>query len=149
MNEPWLVIVAPVMLAAVLAAIGMLFSRIRALEVQITEVQTKVAPFWASVQSKIADALHQPDDSALELDKLLENLENLTLTPSELTDLEQRLRVIRDTGPVDAAQKAGLLLKVMPMVLEEAAGDIPTSDERSMAIKLSEKRPRSRIDKST
>ena len=51
-----------------------------------------VAPFWEVLQTQMADSLHHPHPESRELDKLLEELEALTLTPGRRLKLESLLR---------------------------------------------------------
>ena len=131
----WLQILIPVLLTALLGAIGFVLKRLRDNELAIAELQTKVSPFWASIQTKIADALHQPDIQHADTDNLLEKLEARTITPNEQTRLERKLETMVTTAPIDVAEKAKVLLTVMPLVKEEKAGNLPKTDERPMSEK--------------
>lgn len=101
----------------------------------ITQLQVQISPFWAGIQVKLADSLHHPGAGHEELDALLEKLLALTLAPADTRRLTERLTVIKDRGPTDEAEKADTLLRVMPMVLREAAGALPVTDQRSMQAK--------------
>jgi hypothetical protein len=133
--EKWLLVVIPVLLTALLGAIGALLLRLRKNERDIVELQTKVSPFWASIQTKVADALHQPDIQHADTDNLLEKLEARTITPKEQKKLERKLESMVSTAPTDVAEKAHVLLTVMPLVVQEKAGTLPDTDKRSMKEK--------------
>lgn len=121
--------------AAAIAAIGLVYSRLRGMEKSIAVLQTQVSPFWQSIQTKVADALHQPDIQHADTDRLLEKLEDGTLHPEEQGKLERKLQTMVTTSPTDVAEKAQVLLTVMPLVVKERAGELPASDERSIKDK--------------
>jgi hypothetical protein len=127
--------VVAVVLVAGLVAIGALLFRLRKAEHSIVALETQVSPFWASLQTKIVDALHQPDVKHAATDELLEKLQDLRITSAERRTLETRLKNIKHTATSDVAEKAEALLMVMPLVLQEAAGDFPVTDERPIAAK--------------
>jgi len=131
----WLLVIVPVLLTALLAAIAALLLRLRKNERDIAELQTKVSPFWASIQTKVADALHQPDIQHADTDNLLEKLESRTITVGEQKKLERKLKIMVTTAPTDVAEKAQVLLTVMPLVHKELSGEIPSTDERPMKDK--------------
>lgn len=124
-----------VLATVVASGFGVLFAWLHSINRTLGSLQIKVSPFWITLQTKVVNALHQPHSGAEEADMLLEKLQNLVITPKETDELTRILTHVRDIGPIDAAQKAGLLLKIMPMVIEEAAGNIPSTDERSIADK--------------
>lgn len=124
------------MFAAFLAGIGYLLARLRKTENNIVELQTKMLPFWSAAQTAFAEALHKPDPHFAGRDTLIEQLENLTITPEGRLELEKMLKEQRDNdSEPDAAKKAGIMLDVMPMVLLERAGKLPTEDQRSISQK--------------
>lgn len=133
--EKFGLILLPVIVVALLAAVGGLLARIRKSELAIVELQTKVSPFWASIQTKVADALHQPDIQHADTDNLLEKLEARTITPEEQAKLERKLETMVTTSPTDVAEKAKTLLIVMPLVKSELAGTLPHTDDRTIAEK--------------
>ena len=80
-----------------------------------------VAPFWEVLQTKMAESLHHPHPESLELDKLLEELENLTLTPERRHRLEELLRhkASNDRETKDERNRAEFLLLAMREVVLE------------------------------
>jgi hypothetical protein len=118
---------------AFLGAIGLVYSRMRTMELKMVELGTQVSPLWAQVQARIAKELHHPHLRYKEMDKLLEKLEAkpLTLADGERTRLKELLSIRAvDTHPDITPQQrssAALMLGVMDKVLEETAlaGDNP------------------------
>jgi DNA-binding transcriptional regulator YdaS (Cro superfamily) len=135
MTQTDLVILIPILLACV-GSVGLVLSRLRSMERSIAVLQTQVSPFWASIQTKVADALHQPDIQHAVTDSLLEKLVSGNLQPIEQGQLERKLQTMVTTSPTDVAEKAQVLLTVMPLVVKEKAGNLPVTDERPMKDKL-------------
>lgn len=111
-----------------LAIIGMLWQLVREKikqtkdnERRLTTLETQMTPFWATLQTKLADALHHPHPESQESDRLLEKLEKLTITAEE----RDRLRILltevieNPTVLVEEKAKAQLLLVAMPLVIAE------------------------------
>jgi hypothetical protein len=96
------------------------------MEGRIAKVETQITPFWASLQTKIADALHHPHPESKELDGYLEKLENLELNDTGHKRLKILLQNIVTDPNVDAEEKAKakILLAAVPIVQMEAAGDL-------------------------
>jgi hypothetical protein len=110
-----------VVLTAIVAYLKNLNTEINSIKVAMSRLDTQVSPLWAKVQAQISADLHHPDERYHEMDKLLERLENLTISPSD----RERLKVLllqRATDPdVDQSQrdKASIMAKVMDMVVAE------------------------------
>src|SRR3972149_10959349 len=64
---------------------------IRKLVADMALMQMQISPFWAAVQSKIADDLHHPSPQFAEMDSLLVKLSALVITPVERDRLEYLL----------------------------------------------------------
>jgi len=117
-----------ILIAAFTALLGIiigLFKRVRTMETTIAQLDTKVGPLWAQVQSKVAQELHHDDPKYAEMDKLLEQLINLTLTPENRSRLKTLL-IARTTDPhvSDEEQKsAQLMLLTMDKVVTESQQD--------------------------
>jgi hypothetical protein len=89
---------------------------------RLTTLETQVSPLWSALQKEIADTLHHPHPESRELDKLLEDLEHLRLTPEKTIRLKILLREKADDTNEDADERrrAELLLFVMSKVVIEA-----------------------------
>jgi len=112
------------LMVAAIAAIGALYNRIRALEVEQAKQAIQLSPLWARVQAQISSDLHHPHPRYLEMDTLLEELESLTITPSQ----RNRLKILLFERSTDMhpditdsqREKAKLMIVVMDMVVAEA-----------------------------
>lgn len=84
-------------------------------------LETQMTPFWATLQTKLADALHHPHPESKERDALLEKLEKLTITQDERARLRTLLAEIIENPAetVEEKAKAQLLLLAMPLVIAE------------------------------
>jgi hypothetical protein len=111
--------------AALLGSVALLYSRIRAIELKVTELSVQVSPLWARMQSRIAAELHHPHPRYSEMDSLLEQLEALTITDEGRTRLKILLEIRSKDMHTDItpAQRssAALMLGIMDKVLEESA----------------------------
>ena len=104
-----------------------ILTRIDALEKTTVELTTKVAPFWSSLQSKLADALTRPTHR--EMDKLLAKLQDLSITDPERVQLNGMLdETLLDPETTEEFRNlARLLITAMPLVVQEAAGELKTT----------------------
>jgi hypothetical protein len=125
-------LVTGLIVATFVAVIGGFAIFFRALNTQMTdlrlevrELKTQVSPLWAKVQAQISSDLHHPHPRYLEMDKLLEKLESLKITNLERVRLKvllfERSTDMHEDITNDQREKALLMIKVMDMVLVEAA----------------------------
>jgi hypothetical protein len=115
-----------IILTAILAYLHRLNERMGEFAISIKELQTQMSPFWAIVQAKISKDLHHPSVRYAEMDGLLEKLEALTITLDERERLKALL-VERSTDrhediTDDQRMKAGLMIPLMELVVDEAKG---------------------------
>jgi hypothetical protein len=100
-------------------------SQMTDLRLEVRELRTQVSPLWAKVQAQIASDLHHPHPRYLEMDGLLEKLESLNITNKERARLKilllERSSDMHEDISNDQREKALLMIKVMDMVLVEAA----------------------------
>ena len=109
------------------AIIGLLVWMARKINDQAGDIrvlQTQVSPLWAQVQARISADLHHPNPKYHEMDRLLEKLEALTITPAERVRL-QTLLVERsaDMHPditESQRQAAKVMIPLMNLVVIEA-----------------------------
>lgn len=96
------------------------------LQGRMTALETKVAPFWGSLQTKFAEAMHKPHPELKRRDLLLEHLEKLTITPDERHELRLMLELVKNDPSSTEVEKAQsiIMLAAMPLVLEEARGKL-------------------------
>jgi hypothetical protein len=117
-----------VTLASVFGAFVRLSARMQAFEILISQLDTKVSPLWARVQTVIATDLHHPHVQYAEMDSLLEELTNLTISPTG----RERLKVLllerskdMDTEITqDQRDSAILMIHVMDKVVKESKEDL-------------------------
>ncbi len=78
-------------------------------------------PFWKAFQTGVADSLHHPRPESRELDKLLEQLEDLTIDAKGTKRLKEILtQKSKDSNELpDERNRAQFLLFAMPMVVKE------------------------------
>jgi|ERR1700738_2909797 len=92
---------------------------------RIDEMELKVSPVWASLQSKIIKDLMHPSPQFHEMDVLMHRLESLTITTDERGRLDVLLeeRILSTDPEVTPEEKASarLMKGVMAKVLDEAA----------------------------
>ena len=91
------------------------------LNVQMATVQTQVSPLWARVQAQVAADLHHPDPRYQEMDTLLEELENLTISEEGRVRLKALLLERSGDPLTDETQKlsAQVLIPAMDLVVIE------------------------------
>jgi hypothetical protein len=91
------------------------------LQQEVAALKTQMSPLWATIQAKLADALHHPHPESRELDGYLEKLEKLILKPDELPRLRQLLQeIIESPKPdIDEKAKAQMLLLAIPLATGE------------------------------
>ena len=96
------------------------------LQGRMTAMEVKIAPFWGSLQTKFAKALHKPHPELRRRDILLEKLERLTITPEERQELRLKLEEVKTDPEATDVEKAQavIMLAAMPLVLEEALGNL-------------------------
>ena len=103
-------------------------ARIGAIELQLARISTQISPMWAKVQAQIAEDLHHPHARYVEMDKLLEKLEAMTITADERSRLKELLMErsmdFHEDISEDQRKKALLMILVMDAVLTEAAGGV-------------------------
>jgi hypothetical protein len=113
-----------VCLAALLAYVVRLNSKVSEQEKEIAILKTQMSPLWLQVQARITAELHHPQERYLEMDDLLEKLDALTITGVERSRLKDLLleRSIDMSEEInnDQRAKAKLLICVMDLVLDEA-----------------------------
>ncbi len=87
--------------------------------------KAKLTGFWAALQTRMVDLLHHPDPRSHKLDKLLEELEALTLTPERTLELEDILerKAKNPKESKDERNRAEFLLIAMREVVLERAGE--------------------------
>ena len=71
------------------------------LDKRVTVVETKMDLFWQKLAGDMARVLHHPEPSRVNIDILLEDLMDGTLTPEGTTELSRYLRIILDWEPGD------------------------------------------------
>jgi len=78
-------------------------------------------PFWQAFQSAISKSLHHPHPESREMDKLLEQLEALTIDQWGIARLETLLKEksVDINQPDEDRQGAEFLLFTMPLVVKE------------------------------
>ncbi len=78
-------------------------------------------PFWKAFQSGVADSLHHPHPESKELDRLLEQLENLTIDQWGTARLKALLREKANDNKQSPEERnrAEFLLFALPMVVRE------------------------------
>lgn len=96
-------------------------AEIDALSRQVVALETKIGPFWQSLQNNLSEILHRP--THVELDGLLEKLQSGTISRMEQEELRvMLLQAVIDTDESsDFRDQARLLLVVMPHAMKEAA----------------------------
>jgi hypothetical protein len=111
-------------LGAILTYCIWLTRSIHLLELKLVEMSVQIAPFWASVQAKISADLHHPDPRYHEMDRLLEKLDELTITDAERVRLKElllkRSTDMHDDMSEPQRQAASAMIGVMDLVLHEA-----------------------------
>ena len=112
--------------AGFVALIGLqiaLFARVRNLEIAIAEAKIQIGPLWAQVQSKVAQTLHHDDVRYAEMDKLLEDLIALRISPSNRIRLEMLLneRSVDATVSEEERKSAKLMIAVMDKAMSESS----------------------------
>lgn len=89
----------------------------------IVELQTKITPFWGVVQAKIIKDLTHPSPQFHEMDSLMRELNDMTITAEGRDRLDHLLdlRIVSNDPEVSTAEKesAKLMKGVMKKVLEE------------------------------
>jgi hypothetical protein len=83
--------------------------------------QPKYGPFWQVLETAMGDLLHHPHPESRELDKLLEELANVTLTKARRDRLEFLLseKAKDPTESKDERNRAEFLLFAMREVVKE------------------------------
>ena len=112
------------MLAALLAYVVRLNSKVSEQSEEIAILKTQISPLWAQVQARISADLHHPHPRYLEMDSLLEKLDSLTISSVE----RSRLKVLLQERSTDMHEEinnqqraeAKLLIGIMDLVLDEA-----------------------------
>lgn len=108
-------------------------NKLASLELQIVALNTQISPFWAAVQTKIAKDLTHPHIQFKEMDELLLELENLTITINGRARLLELIneRIISIDPKVSQSEKNSA--KIMKIVMEkvvteanESASEIST-----------------------
>lgn len=98
--------------------------RLASIENKLAELGVQVSPLWAAVQSKIAKDLTHPHAQFKEMDRLLRDLENLTISHEGRRRLGVLLeeRIISQDPLVsdDEKMSARLMKDVMEKVIDEA-----------------------------
>lgn len=97
------------------------------LKVATAKLDTQMSPLWATVQARISEDLHHPHPRYFEMDRLLEALENMTISVSG----RSRLKVLLHERSVDMhpditeAQRrsAKAMIPVMDLVVIEAESE--------------------------
>jgi hypothetical protein len=113
------------MLGAGLKSISAVHSRLQAIEITLSKLDTQVSPMWARVQAQISSDLHHPHERYIEMDGLLEVLDTATITSEERARLKimlQERSVDMHSDITDAERaKAKAMPEIMDMVLIERA----------------------------
>jgi hypothetical protein len=124
--------------SALLAGVVALYGRVRKLEDSAAKTETKIEPFWAVVQAKMAKDLTHPSAEFHIADDLLAKLVDETLTPAERTQLLELMeaRMVDPNPKVGAAERetAGGMAFVMRKAEAEAANSRPPDDVKMVAI---------------
>lgn len=107
------------------------------IQVQIFGLRPKIKPFWAKLQSDVANTLHQPHPEYAEMDDYYEKLENLTITAEERVRFTALLEQSENDPEVsdDFKARVKILRIAIPRVLDEAAGLIAPVDTRTIREK--------------
>jgi hypothetical protein len=121
---PFIAIIFGTVLSGLIAFLVYVQKQITEMRMEVTKLTTQMSPLWAKVQAKIAADLHQPHERYVEMDKLLEKLEALTLTEDERNRLKvlllERSRDFHHDITEGQRQKAKLMGQVMDLVLLES-----------------------------
>lgn len=142
-TSPWTPWILGCLVPIGLAILGMLWQLVREkskerreMERRLTTLETQMTPFWATLQTKLADALHHPHPESKESDRLLERLEKLTITPEERARLRVLLAevIANPNVSVEEKAKAQLLLVAMPLVIAERHAIIADVVKQKAAI---------------
>jgi hypothetical protein len=119
-------------LAAVLGFVVRLNGRQADMQIALTKLETQVSPMWATVQARMSADLHHPDQRYYEMDRLLEELDMLTITAAGRTRLKKLLvaRSIDMHKDITESQRKSALamIPLMDLVVMEAE-DIKTNKE--------------------
>lgn len=126
-------------MAASVAGVVALFSRVRKLEADAVRMATQVQPFWAVVQEKMVKDLTHPSKEFHEADGLLAKLKDNEITEDERATLLELMehRVVDPNPKVGLSERetAGGLAFVMRKVEEEAASVAPIAEVQVVGIK--------------
>lgn len=113
--------------------------RLKKLEDWVLIADVTAKPFWAAAQTKLVKDLTHPHERFKRPDRLLEKLEDLTITTEERVELHGILeeRITTDDPEVNEAEKASakIMLDIMDKVLKEAATDAPLTNVHLVGVK--------------
>jgi hypothetical protein len=115
-----------IILGAIIAYNVRQASHMQDMREEIAILRTQVSPLWAQIQTRIAADLHHPHPRYFEMDKLLEKLESLTISPQERLRLEalllERASDMHEDITEVQRKEAKLMSQVMHIVVLEAKG---------------------------
>jgi hypothetical protein len=113
-----------ILLGAILAYCVRINTRQSEQAIDIAKLQMQVSPLWNNVQRRISEDLHHPHPRYFEMDKLLEALEDLSITVAERTRLKEllleRSQDMHEDITEKQRQEARLMIQVMDIVLMES-----------------------------
>lgn len=121
----WFLPVSLVVLTAAISIVVVGYRKMkedtRNLQERLAIAETKIEPYWARVQRKLAEELHSPHTP--ELDELMKDLAAGNLTAKRRVRLEELLLVISHDPKESQARhdSAEIMIRLMRKVLVEAA----------------------------
>ena len=104
-------------------------ARLDAIEKQILTLDFQVTPMWAKVQKSISADLHQPHRKYAEMDKLLEQLEALTITPAGRLRLKTLLEIRSKDMSAEVTESERKSAEIMSVVMEKVLMEQEASEE--------------------
>ena len=104
-------------------------------DLRLAQARTE-SPMLKQVQDLLSAGLHHPDPSHVRQDRLLEKLDQTTLTPAEVPELKAILtaQIANPKTPPNEAEAAKALIAIMPLVVKETAA---VANVTTVAIKES------------
>jgi hypothetical protein len=103
--------------------------RLDAIEKQMLTLDFKVTPMWAKVQKSISTDLHQPHQKYAETDKLLEQLEALTISPQGRIRLKELLEERSVDMSKDVTESERTSAQIMSVVMDKVLSEQEASEE--------------------
>lgn len=118
-----------VILAALIGLVIRQDTRLSKLEMKVSNQAVKIEPLWKRVQDQISNELHHPDPRFAEMDELLEQLENLSISVTG----RERLKVllVERSSDMEVRQGQRNAAVLMLTVMEKAVLDDVARSEAS------------------